>query len=83
MNENIIQAVKVIKTAILESQAQALRDANSSLLSLYYDSAADGCRIQLSNMPFGTLTSQWVLQPIGLPRRCRRGCATPCRQLTS
>lgn len=36
MNEDIIQAVKVIKTAILESQAQALRDANSSLLSLYY-----------------------------------------------
>lgn len=36
MNENIINAVKVIKAAILESQAQVLRNANCSLLSLYY-----------------------------------------------
>ena len=36
MNENIVNAVKVIKAAILESQAQVLRNANCSLLSLYY-----------------------------------------------
>ena len=35
-NENIVNAVKVIKAAILESQAQVLRRANSSLPSLYY-----------------------------------------------
>lgn len=171
MNDAIINAVKVIKAAILESQAQVLRNANGSLLSLYYgigrfvsansrkgtwetgaiaaiserlqkempglhgfgerniknmrtfyefwspligrQSAASDSGIAalvtldairqptaaefdlgalsfanrrtrlLSNMPFGTSTSQWALRLIGLPRRCRRGCATPCRQSTS
>lgn len=36
MNEDIVKAVKIIKVAILESQAQVLRNANGSLLSLYY-----------------------------------------------
>ena len=36
MKDTITDAVKVIKAAILKSQAQVLRQANSSLLSLYY-----------------------------------------------
>ena len=36
MNDSIVHAVKVIKAAILESQAQVLRSANGSMLSLYY-----------------------------------------------
>ena len=36
MNQSLQEAVKVIKTAILKAQSEVLRNANTSLLSLYY-----------------------------------------------
>ena len=36
MNQSLHEAVKVIKTAILKAQSEVLRNANTSLLSLYY-----------------------------------------------
>ena len=36
MNHSLQEAVKVIKTAILKAQSEVLRNANTSLLSLYY-----------------------------------------------
>lgn len=36
MNQSLHEAVKVIKTAILNAQSEVLRNANTSFLSLYY-----------------------------------------------